>query len=245
MNRQFLLWGVSFGVVACLHFGMGAYVIYYTPQYNSMDAQTSAAIMVDLAPVPAAPPEPLQELPPDPIKEISDPPLEPEPEPQIEPEPIPKSVTELPNFETVLPVEPSVISPPIIEKTMPPRHVSPPTFQAPVAEQRLAPIEGAMPQRINSTSVNWQSILLGHLEKHKRYPREARRRHQEGVVFVHIVIDRTGMVLTRTIEQSSGSRLLDQEALRLMKRAQPLPEPPSEIKGTTIDIVVPIEFYLK
>src|SRR3546814_3597931 len=39
--------------------------------------------------------------------------------------------------------------------------------------------------------------------------------------------------------RSSGFRPLDDEAISLPKRAQPLPKPPVEVKGEAIELVVP------
>jgi protein TonB len=86
--------------------------------------------------------------------------------------------------------------------------------------------------------------VLTALNKVKRYPREAQFRHQQGVPYIRFVIDRTGAVLSSTLERPSGVRSLDIEAIALPKRAQPLPKPPEDRKGATIEIIVPVEFFL-
>jgi protein TonB len=58
-------------------------------------------------------------------------------------------------------------------------------------------------------------------------------------------MDMTGKLLSARIEHSSGVRSLDQEALALPKRAQPLPKPPEDVKGDSIELVVPVEFFLR
>jgi protein TonB len=86
--------------------------------------------------------------------------------------------------------------------------------------------------------------LLAHLDSKKRYPPGAQRLRQEGVVHVRFTMDRAGRVLASRIERSSGRALLDREALAMLARAQPLPAPPPEISGATIELTTPVEFFL-
>ncbi|MPT49375.1 MAG: energy transducer TonB, partial [Sphingobium sp.] len=51
--------------------------------------------------------------------------------------------------------------------------------------------------------------------------------------------------LSVRLERSSGFRSLDDEAVALPKRASPLPKPPEDVKGDTIELVVPVEFFMK
>jgi periplasmic protein TonB len=39
--------------------------------------------------------------------------------------------------------------------------------------------------------------------------------------------------------------VLDEEALALVRRAQPFPPPPPEMPGNSLDLTVPIRFNLK
>jgi len=86
--------------------------------------------------------------------------------------------------------------------------------------------------------------LLAQLNHYKQYPRAARQAHIEGVVMLHFVMDAQGKVLTAEIAKSSGRPVLDNEALALMQRAQPLPALPADYLTRTLDAIVPIEFYL-
>ncbi len=53
-------------------------------------------------------------------------------------------------------------------------------------------------------------------------------------------MDRHGKVLSANIAQSSGFDTLDQEALALIHRAEPLPPPPDEIHGDPVELTVPL-----
>ena len=67
----------------------------------------------------------------------------------------------------------------------------------------------------------WQQLLQAQLERFKRYPRRARGAH--GKVTVAFTVGRNGSVVSSHIIQGSGSAILDEEALALIKRAQPSP----------------------
>jgi protein TonB len=83
------------------------------------------------------------------------------------------------------------------------------------------------------------------LERNKRYPAQARAQHQQGIAQLTFSIDRHGRVLSTRLAASSGSPLLDQEALELARRAQPFPPPPPEMPGEQITLNVPIRFNLR
>jgi protein TonB len=92
--------------------------------------------------------------------------------------------------------------------------------------------------------VSWQNSVVLHLNRHKRYPAEARQQEMQGVVRVRFVMDRSGQLTASEIAKTSGYAALDQEALELLKRASPLPRPPPAIDGETIELVVPIQFRI-
>jgi protein TonB len=59
------------------------------------------------------------------------------------------------------------------------------------------------------------------IEKNLVYPTMARRRNVEGVVGVHFEIERSGGLAAVTVERSSGSSILDNAAVSLIKKMQP------------------------
>jgi protein TonB len=86
----------------------------------------------------------------------------------------------------------------------------------------------------------WQQSLVAHLGRFKRYP--AQGGVAEGVVSLAFTIDRKGNVVSSRIEKTSGSTVLDAEALAMVKRAAPLPAPPAEVADADLTFVVPIRF---
>jgi protein TonB len=87
--------------------------------------------------------------------------------------------------------------------------------------------------------------LAAWLERHKRYPSQARKLRQEGIVRVRFVIDRNGKVISHRIEASSGHTALDRAASELLRRASPMPAIPASMGRSRLEIVVPIAYRLR
>lgn len=88
----------------------------------------------------------------------------------------------------------------------------------------------------------WQSRLMAHLERLKRYPSGARSRREEGVAHVRFSIDERGNVQTVRLVRSSGHPDLDEAVVALLRRASPVPPPPP---GAPRDITAPVVFDIK
>lgn len=251
-RRDTLRWSGSLAVVVGVHAGAVAGMLAWTAN-SAPPAPPPAAVVIELAPLvqaPEPPPEPPpEEMPPEP----EPPPPEPEPEPPP-PEPEPEPVIEEPPpvVEPPVPLPPKKVErkpppppKPVAAKPPPPVAPPPPPVQAPPAQQAAAPrIDKAVVSRPNAVPT-WQGTLLAHLERHKRYPRAAQARRQEGVVKVAFTLDRRGNVLAAALRDTSGHRLLDAEALEMLRRAAPLPPPPPEVDGDTVELVVPVQFFMK
>lgn len=97
-----------------------------------------------------------------------------------------------------------------------------------------------------AANISWQSLVLNHLGKYKRYPGDARQRHKAGAAWVKFTVNRQGQVLSSQLVNSSGTPVLDREALQLLERAQPLPVPPEQmIRQGKLIITLPIHFNLE
>jgi protein TonB len=91
----------------------------------------------------------------------------------------------------------------------------------------------------------WREDLAKHIERHQNYPKAAIARHLHGHVKLRFSIDRAGRVLVAQVVESSGSQLLDAEAMAMLKKAAPLPIPPPETPGASLtDLELPIDFKL-
>ncbi|MDA5499830.1 energy transducer TonB [Yersinia aleksiciae] len=99
---------------------------------------------------------------------------------------------------------------------------------------------------VQRIQINWRNRLQGHLMGFKRYPPMAKKQHQQGTAVIRFVINKEGHVLSAQLIKSSGVAILDHEALALIKRAQPLPKPPTELLSHgQITLALPIGFDLK
>ncbi len=217
-TRLFGMGGVA--LIALLILG-GALFTWTTYQA----AQTPSTLSVfDVAP-PAAPPEPPSEIPPGPEqmqKEKPQPPIE---MPRIDPP------------EILLPS----VNPVPVQMARPVPDPGPQVKDTTAPETKPAP---PAPQ-VSTGKPTWEGLVLAALNKGKRYPREASFRRQQGAPYIRFVMDREGKVLSVRLERSSGFRALDEEAVALPKRASPLPRPPEDVKGDTIELVVPVEFFMR
>ena len=86
---------------------------------------------------------------------------------------------------------------------------------------------------------------LEHLNRIKRYPtsREARLTHPQGTVKLKILIQRDGSVTSVELVNSSGSNLLDNEALRTVKNTQFPPIPEDAFPGESNHFVIAALLY--
>ena len=98
---------------------------------------------------------------------------------------------------------------------------------------------------LKAAKLAYKTIIQAWLEKHKKYPRRARLRNQQGTPHVHFEIDSNGGVLVSGIEETSGYRLLDRAAIKTVERADPMPKPPKELQGQPLRFTVPMPFTLK
>ena len=59
------------------------------------------------------------------------------------------------------------------------------------------------------------------------------------------VLDRQGRVHGSKLHKTSGYPVLDEAAVKMVERASPLPAMPPEMPDQTVELVVPVEFYIR
>lgn len=282
---QFVLWSSAALAAFAAHAGFVAWALH-NPTASMTAAAAPEAVMIELAPVPAAPdlaePEISQDsfdapeiamAPPDTTAPMV--PAETEP-PPMPPMPMPPDVAETPVSDDlpILDIPPVPVpdadvaaSPPRarpenltrVKEPPTPRKVAqksertPPSEPPSKAARKAAaatPVKAAVaaarqtsrgsPGKVSESK--WQSRLLTHLERNKRYPPASRKRRQEGVAHVRFSIDTNGRVLSAAIARSSGFDVLDQEVLAMVRRASPVPAPPP---GAPLTITAPVQFKIR
>jgi periplasmic protein TonB len=136
------------------------------------------------------------------------------------------------------------------EATKPPQpeaEVAIPIPEPPKPEQVFEEKHMTAPSGANAPRVavnRWQNRLSAHIERFKRrYPDKA---HNDlGSAKVSFTIDHEGRLLSSRIVQSSGSAILDDEALEILARAQPLPRPPDQAPDADLTIIFQMNFVTR
>ena len=91
----------------------------------------------------------------------------------------------------------------------------------------------------------WRKAVGNEIAKKQSYPRAALRKELEGRAKVEINVDREGNIVAHSIQSSTGHDVLDKEVPKLMKRASPLPTPPSDVTDSELTMVVPLAWVLQ
>ncbi|MFK3771435.1 MULTISPECIES: energy transducer TonB [Pseudomonas] len=199
-----------------------------------------AAMMVELAPLPEPAPPPPPKVAPKPPTPIEEPPLPklveaPKPKIAIPKPPKPKAKPQPPKPEKK--PEPPKDEPPVDQDVAdtPPSNAPPQKSAAPAPS--IASNSNALP--------SWQSDLLRHLAKYKKYPEDARRRGLQGINRLRFVVDAEGKVVSYSLAGGSGSAALDRATLEMIRRAGTVPKPPAELLNNgTIEVVAPFVYSL-
>lgn len=222
-------------------------------------------------PVEEPPPEPMPQPVPEPpveevVEQVPEPVVEP---PPLPPEPLPEPVDEIDPIEQMVMAQLENVAVPIpVMRPPPPKPVEEKQKKAPEKKKvekpkappppaseaaRKAKVETAQADRTaakatstgggrNVSPAKWQSRLMSHLERRKRYPSEARSNREEGTVYVRFRIDDGGNVLSVSLSRSSGHSSLDQAVLEMVRRASPVPAPPPGVSKT---ITAPVRFNIR
>jgi len=195
----------------------------------------------------------------------------PEPPPVIEkPKPIeppqviekPKPIEPPPVIEKPKPIEPPPVLEPIpekIEEPIPqdviPKEDAVPIYEEPIQEpvqevtprvdqEKIEREKKQLQQRKMDAVELFTNNLAFHISKFKKYPRIAMRRNWQGMVLVKMLMLDNGNIQSLSIEKSSGYEVLDNEAMKMIERAKPLPKPPDILAGDEVNIYVPVSFAL-
>ena len=267
-GKEVLRWGACLIAVLAVHAAGAATMLDWSKPAPPV-ALPPPAVMIDLGEAqPAPPPPPPQQAaiePPRPVPAI-EPPTPPQPEtPKVE---VPKVESEV-ALDQVKPKPPEVKKKKKKKKEKPKPAETPPqpvpakpvedvkeTAQVPVkppaqaqaqsdaAEAARKQAEMASLAAAMAAKKNWESQVAAHLIKFKRSTRMRQRRPM--TAYIDVAIDRQGQILSRRVSQSSGDDRLDDAALSLVDRANPLPAPPPAYEESRLHAIkLPIVFMPK
>jgi periplasmic protein TonB len=191
-----------------------------------------------------APPPPVAKAAPKPV-----PPPLPKVKPAPEPEPPPPVVETRapppPPQPIVVPQrpaepEPHVAAPPRVEAPPPQAHVEPsPPPAPPPRAQSVAPTLDPVILR------DYSAVVSSVVAKKKVYPRMALMRHWQGTAELKLQIAPDGNLKTLSVAHSSGFEILDEQAMKMVKDAMPLPVLPEALRGHEFAIDIPVAFKLQ
>jgi protein TonB len=250
---EFVRWSLCAAVVIAAH-GLG--VLALAGRSDEADLEGGAPVVtIELAPAAVATPAPPRDLAPGPLLETEsqervaeETPTPVERKEQVKEKREEKVVEQppAPDPEIAMAPEPPPEEGPIEHRPAPvavpaaPVPTAPQSAPAP-AKVTAAPAVAPLERPSAAAVTSWQRMLVAQLERHKRYPPQARGK--VGEARLAFSIDRGGRVITSRIVHSSGSDALDREALALLQRAAPLPPPPPGLSDDRLSFVVPIRYH--
>ena len=91
---------------------------------------------------------------------------------------------------------------------------------------------------------SYYGVIRNILDSNKKYPLLSLQRRQEGTPVVEFTILKNGTVTNLNVT-SSGFRLLDREAQKIVLKSSPFPPIPDSIGKKNIDLRIPINFNLQ
>jgi periplasmic protein TonB len=226
-NDERTRWGIALAVALAIH-GVTATALLVNWSPTSDFDSGAPVVTIELPEAPAAFATPPNDLAPGPLEAESDPTPPKKEEKPIDPE-----------SEVALPIPEPKPEQPVEEQ----HATAPPSITMPSAP--APPVAGAAVQPSVAIVSRWESELVAHIERFKRYPSEARAQGTQGIVRITFTIDHDGWVRSSRVVQSSGSPQLDEESLAMLTRAQPMPPPPAQMANRQLSFTVPVRFTIR
>jgi protein TonB len=266
-------WSASAAIIVAIHAALIALgIAWYTR--SPPPGVALPTIMIDLAPAsaPSSPSVQPLDLPPGPeMREADPPPPPPEPpkqeaiQEQLAPTPPQENpIVEAPPEQKVEPApakpEPANIVPdqpkPVPVKPKPVRAdakkptdalPAPRTSAAPKAERQASLTPSSAPAGATSAAAlaSYNQLVAAHLQRFKQYPSSAKAAGEQGTSRLSFTLGRSGQVLGSRLAGSSGHPSLDGETLAMVRRAQPFPPMPPELKQASMSFSIPVQFTIR
>jgi protein TonB len=268
-------WSASAAIIVAMHAALIALgIAWYARSLPPGVALPTIMVDLAPPSAPSSPSVQPWDLPPGPeMREADPPPPPPEPEPpkqeaiqeQLAPTPPQENpVVEAPPEQKVEPPppkpEPTKIVPdlpkPIQAKPKPVRTEvkkpvdaapAPRTSAAPKAERQASLTSSSVTAGATSAAAlaSYNQLVAAHLQRFKQYPSGARAAGEQGTSRLSFTLGRSGQVLGSRLSGSSGHPTLDGETLAMVRRAQPFPAMPPELKQASMSFSIPVQFSIR
>ena len=131
----------------------------------------------------------------------------------------------------------------IIKKPEPERQVEEVALQEAIPRPVKERVEVLNPT--DEALLRYQDIVKQKIEEVRKYPEWAKEQGIEGIAHLRFIILANGNSQETKLVHSSGSKILDQEAIATIQRAFPFPPFPKEIASSSIQMEVSLVFTLK
>ena len=131
----------------------------------------------------------------------------------------------------------------IIEELQPKEQIEEEIVKQPQPEPPQEFVKVINPQE--EAMLRYQDMVKQKIESCRRYPDWAKRQGIEGTVHLRFTILSNGQAKDIEIIHPSGFNILDKEALSTIKRAQPFPPIPPQLKTSFLTMEVSIVFILQ
>jgi protein TonB len=261
-------WGTSALLIAVAHIGLIVLgMAWYARQPEP--GVTMPMIMVDLAPASSAPTTTPLDLAPGPTMQEADasPPPEAAKQEQVQEQIAPTPLQENPEVQAPSeqkaqpeppkpepakivpdPPKPEPVKPkPVRAEAKKPTEAKPAprTSAAPRAERQAPAAATANAGASAAAIASYNQIVAAHLQRFKQYPAASKAAGEQGTSRLSFSLGRGGQVLGSRLAGSSGHAALDGETLAMVRRAQPFPAFPPEMKQASMSFNVPVRFSLR
>jgi periplasmic protein TonB len=262
-----LRWGASAVAIAALHAVLLALGLAWYTQHPPPGI-TMPAIMVDMAPAPSSPQPTPMDLAPGPVMQQADasPPPEPAkqeavqeqiaptppqqrpeveapPEQKMQPTPSKPEPTRIVPDQKPVPSKPKLVR---VEAKKPAETTPAPRTTAAPRAERQAPAASAISAGASAAVIaSYNQLVAAHLQRFKQYPPGAKAAGEQGTARLSFSLGRGGQVLGSRLAGSSGHAALDGETLAMVRRAQPFPAFPPEMKQASMSFNVPVQFSIR
>jgi TonB family protein len=109
---------------------------------------------------------------------------------------------------------------------------------APEADKAKAPNIGIGKDKQQLTA-KWGQKISAYIKLHQRYPEN---RNKAPTVKVNLVLNRRGNVVSVGVVESSGDAAFDEAAVSMVRRSDPVPQPPTELTDDTFSFNMDVIF---
>ncbi|MBK8009396.1 MAG: energy transducer TonB [Rhizobiales bacterium] len=97
----------------------------------------------------------------------------------------------------------------------------------------------------NANASAYSAMVIAHLQRFRIYPEQARAARITGVSMVRFTLAASGNVISVSLAGSSGTGVLDQAAIAMVRRASPFPPIPASLGRGNMTFAAPVRFNLR